>query len=489
MYNFNFQPKRIVFVILLVSCFFTYAQENSVFNITKAENDASQKIIEDINYEKLSDTEFVIKGTPNETESDKFTLEVTKIISDNQEIYSSKISNLNSLIDQTRSNYDSSNNSASFKISGASDLNEILKSKGARIYYTIKYTGGASYGLLDANKTYSSSFDINPVEKVVVRKNFSPLEIMEAAITYVDNNYSNKYHDKKRNLYLKDNIVHIFIDENGNLIKTGLPTTATKKYLYQLHLLVEQGNINKAQYKFQIDGEFKPTFNINDTSNTEGNSLVKEDGAKNKPKIIDITYSVNGPYTDKFDIKLYKYENAKEVEKLLDHEVKIAKSYQVSISTGLFSSTLKNPENIQKIALASGDSTLVADNPNSRGAITLMATFYPRERSFLFPPDRNTPFMDRIGIQVGTQVNDKLTENFFLGLSYDITWGSSISAGVHYGRRNYIAGKEDFDFGTEIFDLPELVIKKEWQAGFYFGVVIDTRVAFKLISSLAGSND
>jgi hypothetical protein len=47
--------------------------------------------------------------------------------------------------------------------------------------------------------------------------------------------------------------------------------------------------------------------------------------------------------------------------------------------------------------------------------------------------------------------------------------------------------KKTLIFGSEIFDLPELNVKKEWNVGFYFGVVIDTRVAIELIKSLGSS--
>ena len=120
-------------------------------------------------------------------------------------------------------------------------------------------------------------------------------------------------------------VIHIFIDENGNLIKTGVPTTATKKYKYQLHLLIEENSLGKYEFKFTSDGEFEPQFNILDTSDTELN-FDDGDGTKNdKPKIIEIEYAIIGPFTDKLDIKLVKNTIGEENSEvtLIEEEVNI----------------------------------------------------------------------------------------------------------------------------------------------------------------------
>jgi len=281
----------------------------------------------------------------------------------------------------------------------------------------------------------------------------------------------------------KFNIIHLFVDEFGKFYGYGIPTVATEKNLFQIHILMSKQDASKYSFSFLYVGEYLPTFNIakNEiTPHSGGQKIIIEllDGA------------IKGPYTGKFSFSITRYIHLKEDEtKIVDAIINIPKLYHVSISTGLFGSTLQNPQNIQKMALPNGkDSTLIADDPNARGIVTIMATYYPKGRSFLFPPNGSIFDASRFGVQVGAQLNDKLSENFFLGLSHDFARGGSISYGAHFGRRNYVAGKRNFNFGKEVFDLPDLNVKKEWAIGFYFGVVIDTRVAIELLKGLGNSN-
>ena len=484
MYKFKVRLVGVLMLIFGLSSVIAQKKKEP-FKLDANSNTVKSIFNDRVNDKDLDDYQIVIENIPNghSTSDYKFDFENNTV--------------LGNIIDGT---HNLTNNILTYNLRAVKY--EGLEGKKTEFKYKISYTGGSSSTLFSANSNvlnFSLTVDKSETPPPPT-KSFSQLQIQKAATEYIQEKIDSdeiKY-DFKRNIYYtfdendkrddddinKTRIVHIFIDENGNLILSGIPTTATKKYVYQVHLLVEKNNINKSRYKFSADGKFKPKFNINNTQDEtpEGNSV------SNEPVIVEYLSPTVGPYTNKFTLKVLKYQKGKKVEKLLDSEVEIATTYQVSLSTGILSTTLRNPENIQKLALASGDSTLVADNPDLRGAITIMATFYFKERNFLFPPEQFDDWRQRIGLQVGTQINDDLAENFFLGLSYDLTWGSSVSAGVHFGRRNYVAGVEDFEFGKDIFDLPELVIKKEWQAGLYFGMVIDTRVAFKLISNLAGKN-
>jgi hypothetical protein len=349
-----------------------------------------------------------------------------------------------------------------------------------------KIFGSSNYFVLSINR----SENLTPDEKNRDCKTFSSAEIQERAVDYVTgvSGYE-KYHSKKTNLFLKDNIVHIYVDENGNLIKTGIPTTAKESYLYQVHLLYEANNCDNADYVFSYDGAYTPKFNILNTGEkstaAELNASQEEDA---EPVIKELEFAVIGPFTDEFEIKLVKKVSNEKDKILLDHKIKVAKLFHVSISTGLLYSSLRNPQNIETFTKANGETTLVADDPRDRGVLTVMATFYPWGRSFLFPPEGGVFDRSRIGIQVGTRLDDKIAENFFAGLSNDFARGGTVSYGIHYGRRNYVAGARDFDFGNDVFDLPQLNVKQEWGVGFYVGVVIDTRVAGQLIKSIGGNN-
>ena len=224
---------------------------------------------------------------------------------------------------------------------------------------------------------------------------------------------------------------------------------------------------------------FKPSFQIDDTSkdiavpNSTGDPEVKT--------VNEWDFGIEGPFTGEASIKIFKVSDA---EPIVDRKITIAKLYHVSISTGFLATTLRNPTSIQKMAVpngAPGDSTLVADDPAARGLVSIMAVYYPKGRSFLFPPSGDIFSAERIGILVGAQLNDKLQENFLAGLSFDFARGGSVAFGAHFGRRNYVAGYEKFKFKEDLIT-GDLIVKKEWQLGFFFGVVVDTRVALKLFN-------
>jgi len=145
---------------------------------------------------------------------------------------------------------------------------------------------------------------------------------------------------------------------------------------------------------------------------------------------------------------------------------------------------LRNPQNIEIAPLNDTQNTLIADDPGVRGLITVMAVYYPKGRSFLFPPQGGIFDLSRVGIVVGTQLGKDANENFLLGLSHDFARAGAITYGIHFGRRNTIPGNRHFDFGDSAYDLTDVSVKKEWNVGLFFGVSIDARVAAELLKTL-----
>lgn len=290
----------------------------------------------------------------------------------------------------------------------------------------------------------------------------------------------------------KNDIIHLYMDVWGKFYGPGIPTAATQDNRFQIHILLAGNQAQEYSFNALYTGEYKPELlSIFDTSKES----VADATSGGQEDILNINQwhgAIKGPYTNKFEVEITKekIEDSGKSEKIVDATIRIAKLYHVSISTGLLYSSLRNPQNIETATLANGETTLIADDPKHRGILTIMATYYPWGRSFLFPPEgRFFSFHhSRFGIQVGTQLDNNISENFFLGLSNDFARGGSLSVGIHYGRRNYVAGKPGFDFGKDVFDLPDLNVNQDWGLGFYFGVVIDTRVAIELIKSLGGNN-
>jgi hypothetical protein len=291
-----------------------------------------------------------------------------------------------------------------------------------------------------------------------------------------------KNYDSQKNIYLKDNIVHIFIDEQGNLIETGIPTTAIEKYSYKLHLLTNTETIKNTTFEYSYRGEYKPTLNIQNETLNEVNSENPLAEKKPKPKIIEYSYAIIGPFTTDFTITLKKKIPAETT--ILERTINVAKTYHVTISTGLFMTTLKNPTNIKESTNSKGETTLVADDKNTRGLVSLNAVFYPKGRSFLFPPSGGLLSPERFGVLIGTQIDKDQFENFIGGIQFDFARGGSVAFGAHYGRRTTVAGYKNFDFGNEKFEGDiNTDIVKEWNIGFFIGANIDLRIFGQLFKT------
>ena len=171
-----------------------------------------------------------------------------------------------------------------------------------------------------------------------------------------------------------------------------------------------------------------------------------------------------------------KIHERKSKKVILEQDVKVAKVHHISLGVGIFSSFLRNPTNIRKSAIPNtNDTTLIADDPRSRGMFTIMATYYPKPRNILYP---STRWQEKIGITVRTSLNKDQFENFFIGGSYDIARGLGFVAGIHYGRRTVVSHDKDFDFGDDILPDPSqpIITNETWAPSLFIGTVIDIRV-------------
>lgn len=297
-------------------------------------------------------------------------------------------------------------------------------------------------------------------------------------------------YEPRNNLVVDGKTVHIFLDEFGNTLFSGFPTTAREDYNYSFHIFYTTQS-DASSFKVEVRGLYSPTFEIynSESISSIGRPSASSDNngskaSKTKVKVINI--EKKGPFTSSFSFSMKKTENDEEQSIIPNRVINVAPVHHISLMVGLVGSFLSNPSNIQKGLNLNGETTLFADEPDTRGLITLMVVFYPKPRNLLFPP-KETWTLERLGFVVGTRIDADLDENFLGGLSYDIARGISITAGVHYGRVNTIAGYDDFDFGEDTFT-GELITKKEWQANFFIGTNIDLRVFGLLFNPQAQSN-
>lgn len=292
---------------------------------------------------------------------------------------------------------------------------------------------------------------------------------IKAAENYIES--KNITYLSSRNIYVKDNTIHIFMYENGQLLLSGYPTTATDNNKFQLHLFVTDKNLY--DYRFEASGSY--VFSLN----------VAENEKKDIPSIERISMEIVGPYTGTatFNIKKIEKSNRSNIQTISTANINIAKTTHASIGTGFFFSTLKDPTNIRRHKLPTGDSTLLADNANGYSTLAIMATLYPWGRNNYFIGDRG--FKDKFGIVVGTNIasDSKNFKNLLIGLQYDFSIGGSFIAGADVAKRQKIADLKynEFVFGESKFTgIVDDKLYKKVGIGFFFGVQVDSRIFSKL---------
>lgn len=294
----------------------------------------------------------------------------------------------------------------------------------------------------------------------------------EAAVEEIikKNNYT--YYSNQNIIVDHNGIIQIFLDENGNPLYADIPLMAKEnRDKFKFHVVTDE----EAIFTVAVTGTFTPV-QISDEINT---NVPNAQSATARP-FIDHASPIFGPYTGTFVFTLKK-NNAV----VTTRTVKLLKTNRVSLGTSVIASWLKNPENIATYVKANGETTLIADNPDSRGYLGLFLTFHFVPRNLNIPP---RTLVERTGMSIGTNLTDKSFSNFFLGLNVEITNGLFINGGVHYGQVNYVVGYDDFDFGNDVFVGP-LTTRKKWDLGGpYLSINVDTALFAKVFSKMMGTS-
>ena len=312
-------------------------------------------------------------------------------------------------------------------------------------------------------------------------------EFQQQAQSYVAAVVSELQLKKAGGMYVdkRGEVIHLFIDHYGKFYGKGVPTIATPDYRFKLHLITSVCDESIYSYEFTYSGTYEDDFNINNTFDSNARSGVNPKSSKIDFVMLD--YAEIGPFTGTLNMKLDRKKESV-VSHIMDVNVVLAKKYHVTLSAGLFSTTLKNPVDIQRVPMphaTNGDSTLVASDVGpTRGVITIMATYYLRGRSFQLPPEGPLFSGNRLGVIVGTQLSSNYKENFFGGVSFDVARGLSIAGGIHYGRQNFLPGRVAFEYGVDKYSGP-LIIKQRWEMGIFAGVIIDARILAVLFPGLS----
>lgn len=276
--------------------------------------------------------------------------------------------------------------------------------------------------------------------------------------------------------------IHIFIFEDGNFVKGGLPTTATEDNLYQFHLFVS--NTNRKAYRLEVAGTYEPTL-LQEDKSLVGLARVNGDGIQSEP----LNFAVVGPYSSTVTFTLKSSDNGTDFgTTVIAPSMHVAKRVYASIGSGFVYSFISNPTNIHGAKMANGDSTLLADSPRGDISLTIGATLYPWGRDNLMLPKSPLAFKDRVGILIATNIASSTAamnfKNVYLGLQYDFAPGGSIITGLDINtkrQRIYGVDYSSFTFGETKFTgkvTPRLYTETAY--GLFVGVQVDSRIFAKI---------
>lgn len=282
-------------------------------------------------------------------------------------------------------------------------------------------------------------------------------------------------YDRKRNICYEGNLIHLFLDEKGNFYISGPPTTAREDNVFMLHVFYKED----AEFKLEYEGVFQPAFEVYGVTANKG---AQGNAASSQIKQID--FGAVGPFTGTAKFTVTRTVGGKP-KVILDKVIQIAKLHKITLTAGLYGSFLRSPENITTFVKPNGDTTLTADNPTTRSFVTVMLAFYPWPRNILIP---SHDWKERISLSVGTSINKNLSENFFAGLNYDIAMGLALSAGGHYGSRQYVIGYKNFNYGEDKFSGSlENRVKKEYNINWFIGLSVDFRLLGYIFQNPTGA--
>ncbi|WP_310555489.1 hypothetical protein [Flavobacterium sp.] len=267
-------------------------------------------------------------------------------------------------------------------------------------------------------------------------------------------------------------IIHIYLDEDCNPIYNDFPVSAKDNYdKFQFHIIASKG----LRYIIKSKGVFNPKPLVDEIQQTDPNAAV---ATSLNPSLKVYDSQIFGPYTTSFPFTIEK--NGTEI---LAKKIILLKTNRVSLGTSVIASWLKNPENIATFIKPNGETTLIADNKETRAYLGLFLTFHLTPRNLDIKP---RTLKERVGISVGTNLNDKSFTNFFLGLNIEITNGLFLNGGLHYSQVNYAVGYDDFDYGNQLFT-GNLETRKKWDIGGpYLSINIDAALFAKAFKNILG---
>lgn len=303
------------------------------------------------------------------------------------------------------------------------------------------------------------------------------------------------------------NYVHIFLDEMGNSLITSIPQ-GIPEMQYVVHVIYNPANAGKRiSYGIKtMRGSFIGGNRIENSNAALGtlNSLGNSQLA-----IREYTLLIKTSTSD-IDFELYRFENGVQTAQKLAYTINMTAYYTANISAGLLNTQLRNPSYSLEVDPTNTALNVAKETEgNSRGFGVIFATLYTSPITVIkYYRDKKKyngdvtkmrnpvadfqlhsknylymrPIWERIYPTVGVGISDKIFQNLFFGMNWEITRGGSLFVGGHYGKVNVFNQPEGFVFKqtnitSEQFNLYKNV---DWRVGWAVGASLDFTILANL---------
>lgn len=283
-------------------------------------------------------------------------------------------------------------------------------------------------------------------------------------------------------LYQNNGVTYLFVNRNLHIAPgTAWPDCNQNPTTYQLVVVDKEGDVPKAQYLLETEVAVVRDTELRIYAPPAGAIA----GAPDPVKILGEATLAPRVGTLLITATLYNTgAGGNDRNLLVRRAFRLSDcdlGYHVGLMLGINASFLSNPTNIAASQLPNSTNyTLIADDPTTHQALTVMALFYPTPRRYGYNY-KDLGFFQKFNVSVGSQVGPTLLGDVLVGLNYEMSRGLNFGAGGHYGRRRVIIGQPGFEFGKDVYaggaTFSEAVnTRMQWDLAWYIGIGIDLRV-------------
>jgi hypothetical protein len=280
------------------------------------------------------------------------------------------------------------------------------------------------------------------------------------------------------------NEVHIVVGPNGKML-SPMPANTDQDDRFFITIVARRSELPR--YDIRVDeGTYSPSdFAVRPATALTGIAQSERGAA---PDPLDTTTVVRGPFTSanfKFTVTFDDQEQKKIVD-LRSQSIPINPLYHAGLGISVVRSQVPSPT-FAVVPLDATRNTLQQINAGRRSIAVLTGVLYWNILSPDFyrggaitrgrDPVKESRIWDRVFPMVGIGVEKKLTDNVFVGGTFEIARGAGITAGWHYGKTTVLADPK-FVLGTTVFtgEAKDIKTSSVSDNSTFVGVTVDTRL-------------